>query len=338
MQHVAAATAAAPARRGPNAARVAFVAALAGLVVSPVWGQTGYPSRPIRFVIPFPPGGGLDLMGRMIGQHLAEAWGQQVLVDNRPGAGGQIGTEIVARAPADGYTITIVSSAHTINPSLYRRLPYDTIRDFAPVMQVTAVPHLLVVHPSIPARTLRELIGFIKARPGQLPYASGGVGASTHLAGELFKSMAGVDMVHIPYKGSGPGMVDVIGGQVPVTFGSVPSTIAFVRNGKLRALGLTGAKRSVSAPDVPTIAEAGVPGYEAATWHGILAPQGTPAAIIARFGEEMGRMLALPAVRERLAREGLEIVGGTPEEFAARLRDEVVKWAKVVKAAGMRPE
>jgi len=316
----------------------AAVAMAAAGVAAPAHAQGTYPTRPIRFVIPFPPGGGLDLMGRMIGQHLAEAWGQQVLVDNRPGAGGQIGTEIVARAAPDGYTITLVSSAHTINPALYRRLPYDAIRHFAPVIQVTSVPHLLVVHPSIPARTVRELIQLVRARPGQLPYASGGVGASTHLAGELFRSMAGLDMVHVPYKGSGPGMVDVIAGQVPITFGSVPSTLPFVRNGKLRALGLTGDRRSPSAPEVPTIAEAGLPGYEAATWHGLLVPQGTPAAIVTRLNEETRRMLALPATRERLAREGLEAVGGTPEAFGLRLLAEVDKWAKVVKAAGIRPE
>jgi len=337
MQQIAAATVVARSRPRPNALMVACAAALAGLAALPVWAQTPYPSRPIRFVIPFPPGGGLDLMGRMIGQHLAEAWGQQVLADNRPGAGGQIGTEIVAKAAADGSTITIVSSAHTINPSLYRRLPYDTIRDFAPVMQVTAVPHLLVVHPSIPARTLRELIVFIKARPGQLPYASGGVGASTHLAGELFKSMAGVDMVHVPYKGSGPGMVDVIGGQVPVTFGSVPSTLPFVRNGKLRAVGLTGAKRSASAPDVPTIAEV-VPGYDASSWWGIGAPRGTPDSAIAKLNAAINAGLADPKLKERFAAMGALLLGGTPAEFGTLIADETEKWGHVVRFAGAKPD
>ncbi len=295
-----------------------------------------YPTRPIRIVAPFPPGAGLDLMARMIGQWLTQVWGQQVVVDNRPGAGGTIGAAIAAKAAPDGYTLLIVSSAHTINATLYPQLPYDTLKDFDPVLLVTAVPHLLVVHPSFPAATVKELIAIAKSRPGQISYASGGLGSSTHLAGELFKNMAAVDMLHVPYKGTGPSLVDVLSGQVPVTFGTVPAVLQHVKAGKLRALGLTGAKRSPSTPDVPTIAEAGVSRYEAATWHGMLVPARTPAAIVKKLNGEVLRMLNDAEVRIRIAREGLEPLGSTPEQFDAHLRAEIPKWAQVIRRAGIR--
>ncbi len=300
--------------------------------------DASYPTRPIRIVAPFPPGGGLDIIARMMAQWLSEAWSQQVVVDNRPGAGGTIGVAIVAKAPADGYTFLIVSSSHAINATLYKNLPYDTLKDFDAVSQITAAPHLLVVHPSLQAATVKELVAMAKAKPGQLSYASGGVGSSTHLAAELFNNMAGVSMVHVPYKGTVPSLVDVMGGQVPVTFGTVPTVIQHVRAGKLRALGLTGAKRSLSAPEVPTIAEAGVPGYEAATWHGVFLPARTPKAVIDKLNAEILRMLSDPEIRARLAREGLEPVGTTPVQLDAHLRAEVPKWAKVIATAGIKAE
>ncbi len=297
-----------------------------------------YPTAPVRIVAPFPPGGGLDIIARIIAQWLSEAWGQQVSVDNRPGAGGTIGTAVAAKAAPDGYTLTIVSSAHTINAGLYRQLSYDTLNDFVPVSLITAVPHLLVVHPSLPATTVKGLIAIAKSKPGQLAYASGGIGASTHLAGELFKSMAGIDLLHVPYKGTVPSLIDVMSGQVPVTFGSIPTVLQHIKSGRLRALGLTAAKRSLSTPDVPTIAEAGVPGYEAATWHGVLAPARTPGAIVAKLNGEIVRMLNDADIRARLAREGLEPVGSTPEQFDAHLRAEIPKWAQVIRSAGIRAE
>ncbi|MBI3068894.1 MAG: tripartite tricarboxylate transporter substrate binding protein [Betaproteobacteria bacterium] len=298
----------------------------------------GYPAKPIRFVAPFPPGGGLDLMARVIAQWLSDAWGRQVVVDNRPGAGGSIGAAIAAKAAPDGYTLLIVSSAHTVNATLYRNLPYDTLKDLDAVVLVTAVPHLLVVHPSFPASTVKQLIAIAKSRPGQVAYASGGLGSSTHLAGELFRSMAKIKLLHVPYKGTGPSLVDVLSGQVPVTFGTVPSVIQQVKAGKLRALGLTGAKRARLVPDVPTIAEAGVPGYEAATWHGVLVPAGTPAAIVAKLNGEIMRMLNDSGIRARITRDGLEPLGSTPEQFDAYLRAEVRKWAQVIRTAGIRVE
>jgi len=297
-----------------------------------------YPAKPIRIIAPFPPGGGLDIMARIIAQYLTEMWGQQVVVDNRPGAGGSIGAAIAARAAADGYTLLIVSSAHTINATLYRHLPYDTLNDFDPVLLVTAAPHLLVVHPSFPASTVKELIALAKSKPGQIAYASGGLGSSTHLAAELFKNMAAIDLLHVPYKGTAPSLIDVLSGQVPVTFGTVPTVLQHIKAGKLRALGLSGANRSLSAPDVPTIAEAGVPGYEAATWHGVLVPAHTPLPIIAKLNKEIVGMLNNAEVRGRIVHEGLEPLGSTPEQFGAHLRAEVPKWGQVIRRAGLRAQ
>lgn len=299
---------------------------------------TAYPSRPLRIVAPFPPGGGLDIIARIMAQWLTDAWGQQAVVDNRPGAGGTIGAAIAARSAPDGYTFLIVSSSHTINATLYRDLLYHTLNDFEPVSLITAAPHLLVVHPSLPVTTVKELIAMAKTKPGGLAYASGGVGSSTHLAAELFKSMAAIPLLHVPYKGTAPSLIDVMSGLVPVTFGTIPTVVHHIKAGKLRALGLTGAKRSLSAPDVPTIEEAGVPGYEAATWHGVLFPVRTPAPIIAKLNGEIIRMLSDSEVRVRLAREGLDPIGTTPQQLAAHLRREIPKWAAVIKSAGLRVE
>lgn len=314
-----------------------FSALVTGAASTAACGADAYPARTLRLIAPFPPGGGLDIMARVIAQWLTEAWKQQVVVDNRPGAGGSIGAAIAARAPADGYTLLLVSSSHTINASLYEKLSYDTLKDFDPVVLTTAAPHLLVVHPSFPASTVRELVALAKSRPGQISYASGGVGSSTHLAAELFRSMAGIEVLHVPYKGTAPSLVDVLGGQVPVTFGTVPTVLQLVKSGRLRALGCTGEKRSLSAPEVPTIAEAGVAGYEAATWHGMLVPARTPPFIIAKLNAEVVRMLGDAEMRKRILQEGLEPLGSTPQQFGAHLQAEVPKWAKVIRNAGIPP-
>lgn len=297
-----------------------------------------YPAKPIRVVVPFPPGGGTDLMARTVMQKLGESLGATMVIDNRGGAGGSIGSDIVAKSPADGYTVLIVSGAHAINPSLYQKLPYDSVRDFAPVTMFTSGPGLLVVHPSVPAKTVKEFIALAKSRPGQLNYASAGIGTPPHLAGELFKTMAGVDIVHVPYKGNGPAYTDLIGGHVSVMFPTIPTAIPHVRAGKLRALAVTTRSRTPIAPELPSISESGVPGYDVSSWYGLLAPAGTPAAVVARLQREIAKVLQLPDVGEKLTAQGLDLVGSTPEAFAAVIKSEIVKWAEVVKASGARAD
>ena len=295
-----------------------------------------YPDRPIRLVIGFPPGGAMDILGRIAAQRLTEAFGQQVVVDNRGGAGGAIATEIVARAVPDGYTLHFVSLPHVINPHLYRKVGYDAIRDFAPVAQFVSVSLVLAVHPSLPAKSVQELIALAKAKPGHINYASAGSGSSGHLAMELFKSMAGTNITHIPYKGTGPLLNDVLAGQVPVTIASLVGLVPQIQAGKLRGLGVTSAHRSAVMPDLPTIAEAGVPGYDVTQWFGMVAPAGTPAAVVSRLNRAMNEALAIPEVRTMLAARGADPVGGTATEFAALIRKEDAKWAKVVKNSGAR--
>ena len=297
-----------------------------------------YPAKPIRVVVPFPPGGGTDFMGRVIMQRVGEGLGATVVIENRGGAGSSIGTDIVAKSPADGYTLLIVSGAHAINPSIYPKLPYDSVRDFAPVTMFTSGPGLLVVHPSVPAKSVKELIALAKARPGQINYASAGIGTPPHLAGELFKAMAHVDIVHVPYKGNGPAYTDLIGGHVSVMFPNVATATAHVRAGKLRALAVTTKNRTPIAPELPTISEAGVPGYDVSSWYGLLAPAGTPAAVLAKLQREIARVMRLPDVSEKLTSQGLDIVGDTPDEFAAIIKTEIAKWAKVVKASGAKAD
>ena len=298
-----------------------------------------YPNRSIRFVVPYAPGGSTDIVARILAQKLSDAMGQQVVVDNRPGAGGSIGADVVAKSPPDGYTmVTAVTGIMAINQYLYRKLPFDPEKDFAPVTQVGSLPLILVVHPSLPAKNVREFIAIAKAKPGQLNYGSSGVGTATHMTTELFKSMAGVDLVHIPYKGSGQVMGDVIGGQLALIFDQIVSSLPHVQGGKLRMLAITSAKRFPSLPDVPTIAESGVPGYESISWAGVAVPAGTPKEIIARLHTEIVKVLAAPDIRERFLRDGIETVGSTPEQFTEHIRRERIKWAKVVKDSGAKAE
>ena len=294
-----------------------------------------YPSKPIRMIVPFPPGGTTDILARAIGAELTKAWGQPVVIENRPGAGGNIGSEAVARSPGDGYTLLMGTvGTHGINPSLYKKMPYDAVKDFAPVTLVALVPNILVVHPSVPAKSVAELIALAKKQPGKLTYASSGNGTSIHLSGALFESLAGVQMVHVPYKGSAPAVTDLLGGQVNMMFDNMPSALPHVKAGKLRALGVTSAKRSPAVPDVPTIAEAGVKGYEASSWFGVLAPATTPKDIVAKLNAEIAKSLGTPEMKEKLSSQGAEPVGNTPEQFGAFIRAEIDKWAKVVKASG----
>lgn len=298
----------------------------------------GYPNKPIRLIVPFAPGGIADIVSRIIGEKLTEASGQPVIVDNRPGAAGIIGTEMAAHASPDGYTVITVVPAHVINASLYRKLPYDPTADFAPVVLLAEMPQVLVLHPSVPANSLQELIALSKSKPGGFNYASGGSGTATHLAAELFKTMTGANLVHVPYKGAGPAVTALLGGHVSMAFVGLPVAMAQVKAGKLKALGVTGAKRSAAMPDLPTIAESGVPGYEALTWTGLLAPVRTPAAVISKLNGEIASILQNSEVNERLSREGMESIGGTPEQFAEYLKAERVKWAKVVNASGARAD
>jgi tripartite-type tricarboxylate transporter receptor subunit TctC len=323
-----------PLRRSCKAA-LAFVL---GLLPALVLAQApAFPAKPIRIVVPFTPGGPNDILARMIGQRYTAAWGQQTIVDNRPGGGTVIGTDIVAKAPADGHTLLMVSTSHAANPSLMAKLPFDTLRDFMSVGQAVSSPNVLVVHPSVPAKTTADLIAIAKARPGQITFASGGSGAATHLAGELLKIMAGVEMTHIPYKGGVPATIDLISGQVTWMFGTILPTIPHVRSGKLRALAVSGKKRAEVMPEVPTVAEH-VPGFEASSWYGVFAPAGTPPEVITKLNQEMARALTPPEVRQRLAAEGTEVVAGSPDDFMALFRAEVAKWARVIMQSGIRLE
>jgi tripartite-type tricarboxylate transporter receptor subunit TctC len=296
------------------------------------------PSKPIRFIVPFPPGGGNDIVGRIVAQKLAEGFALTVVVDNRGGAGGTVGTEMAAKAPADGYTLLINDISLAVNATLFQKLPYDTLKDLAPVTLVGRQPNILVVHPSVPAKSMRELLALARAKPRQINYGSGGIGTASHLATELLKLMAKIDMVHVPYKGLGPALIDLMGGQIQVIISTMASALPQVRAGKLRPLAVTTAKRSDFFPQVPTMSEAGVRGYEFNTWYGLLVPAGTPQPIIDRLNKEMAKALDSAAVREQFASQGLEAEHTSPEEFGAYLKSEVEKWAKVVKASGAKPE
>ncbi len=297
--------------------------------------EDAYPTRAVRIIAPFPPGSGVDIIARVVAQALSDAWKQPFVVDNRPGAGGTIGSDIVAKAQPDGHTLLLGNvSTLAIAPNLYRKLPYDPVRDFAPITLITTMNSVLVVHPSVPARSLREFVALAKAKPRSLNYGSAGSGTTGHLGAELFKSIAGMDMVHVPYKGSGPAITDLLAGQVQVMFGTIATVLPHVRAGKLRALGVTSLKRTDLLPDVPSINEALLPGFEVEVWQAIVAPARTPDAIIVKLNAEIVRSLRASAMKEQLTSQGLEAVGNSPKEFGEFIRRENAKWGKVVKASG----
>ncbi len=297
-----------------------------------------FPDRSLRLVVPYPPGGGTDIIARAVGQKLAEAWKQNVVIDNRGGASGNIGTELVARAAPDGYTLLTVISAFTVNPSIFRQLPWDPVRDFAPVSKVGSSAYILVVHPSVPARSVSQLIALARAEPNALSFVSSGIGGPLHLAGELLKTRANINMVHVPYKGAGPAIVDLLAGRVQVLFGSSVTMLPHIRNGRLRALATTSAKRLPAAPEIPTMAEAGVPDCEVDGWYGILAPAGTPPDRVRKLSDQIAAIMRTSEMRERFAKEGREAIGTTPEEFSRFIAAEIAKWAKVVSATGIQVE
>ncbi|WP_311222477.1 MULTISPECIES: tripartite tricarboxylate transporter substrate binding protein [unclassified Acidovorax] len=312
----------------------ALAAAAIGTVPAMAFAQA-YPTKIITIVVPFAAGGTTDILARIIAQGLTTELGQSVVVDNRAGAGGNIGGQLAARAAADGYTLFMGTvGTHAINASLYKKMPFDPVKDFAPLTRVANVPNLLVANPAQPYKTVQELIAYAKANPGKVNFGSSGSGSSIHLSGELFKSMAKVDMQHVPYKGSAPAVTDLLGNQIGIMFDNMPSAIQHVRSGKLRPIAVTTAKRSPELPDVPTIAEAGVPGYEATSWFGMFAPAGTPALIVAQLNKALVKVLAQPDVKKKINEQGAETAGETPEQFAAFIQTEAVKWGKVVKESG----
>jgi len=312
--------------------------ALAGAAAGAAFAQTGYPSKPVRMVVPSSAGGGTDIVARIIAPELSKRLGQQVVIDNRPGAGTMIGIEVAAKSPPDGYTLLMGLSTLAINSALYKKVPYDPQRDFAPITQAVSSASIIVVHPSVPVKTVKELIAFARARQGQLNYASAGTGTYPHMTMELFLSMAKLKMVHIPYKGTGPAMIDMVAGQVATMAATILTGMPQIRAGRLRPLGITSAARSPIVPDIPTVAEAGLPGFESVQWYGMLAPATTPRDIVTRLHAEATAVLKQPEIRERLAGDGADLVGSTPEEFTRYIQSELVKWAKVAREAGIQPE
>ena len=327
-----------------NASHVAGLlftaAALACACVLPALAQApaGYPSKPIRFIVPYPPAGATDITARIVGQRMSQNIGQQILIENRGGAAGNIGTDIAAKSAPDGYTVLYTLSSHTINPALFTKLPFNVETDFAPITLVATIPQILVAHPSVPANNIKELIALAKKKPGMLNYASPGTGSPGHLAGELFKLRSGTDIVHVPYKGGGPAVADLLGGQVPLLFTSLPAALPYVKAGRLRALGITTLKRTASAPEIPTFAESGLPDFDVPSWLGALAPARTPQAIVGRLHQEFVKALQAPEVKDALLAGGADALGNTPAEFEAIIRMELKKWAKLVQEAGIKAE
>jgi tripartite-type tricarboxylate transporter receptor subunit TctC len=320
--------------------RPVLLAALCGALPAAHAAQAdeAYPTKPIRLIIPFAPGGGTDLTGRAIAQKLSESLGQTVVADNRAGANGTIGADLAAKAPPDGYTISMISSSHSVNPSLMKRLPYDLITDLAPITQATTQPYALVVHPSVPAKSVKELIALAKAKPGTINYGSSGTGGLSHLSGALLAHLANIQITHVPYKGGSPAMIDVISGQIQMLFSTILQSHTHIAAGRLRPLAVTTAKRSRAMPDLPTMAEAGVKGYEVAGWYGVVAPARTPKPIITRLNQEIVRALRMPDVGEKMAADGSEPVGSTPEQFGAHIKAEVAKWRDLIQKAGIRAD
>jgi tripartite-type tricarboxylate transporter receptor subunit TctC len=313
---------------------IAFICGLLSLVLTAPANAQSYPNKPVRVVVPYPPGGPTDIVARVLFQQVSEATGQQFLVDNRAGAGGNIGAEIVSKSPADGYTLLIGTTAHAINMSLFKNLSYDVQKDFAPVSLLTQGPLVLVAHPQFPANSIKEVIELAKSKSGGLNFASSGNGQSTHLSAELFNTMAGIKMSHVPYKGSAPALTDVMSGQVDVMFDTTLSAMPFVKAGKLKALGLTSPVRSPAAPDVPTIAESGLPGYEVFAWNGVFVPAGTPKAIIQQLNDQIRKAMLLPQVKDKFSAQGFAASWNSPENFGVFVKNEVDKWSRTVKASG----
>src|ERR1035437_8206585 len=312
---------------------------LAALLLAPCLAVAqSYPAKPVRMIVPFPPGGGTDVIARVTAQHLSRYWGQPVVVDNKPGASGIIGSDIVAKSVADGYTLLLQSTQHSINLNLYKQLPYDTLRDFVPVAYIAAAPFLMLVHPAVPASNVQELIAYIKTQPGGINYASSGIAGGAHLAGAMLATAAGVQFTHIPYKGGGPALADVIGGQVPLVFDPIPSSIGHVRGGRLKVIAITSAQRSALMPEVPTVAESGVPGFAVSSFFALYAPAATPKDIINKINADVNRILELPDVKEQFAALGAEPIAMTPDQFALQLRTEIAKFAKAIKDSGAKAE
>jgi tripartite-type tricarboxylate transporter receptor subunit TctC len=323
-------------RTGRNASWITLLAAPALLAGSAL--AQSYPTKPIRMIVPFAPGGGTDVIARLLATQMSQSIGRQVLVDNRAGANAIIGTEIVARAPADGYTVLFVSSPHSINPGLYPKLPYDTLKDFAPISQAASSPYVLVVHASLPVKNVRDLIALAKARPGQIDYGSGGSGSSAHLAAELFKDMAGIDLREIPYKGAGPALAAVVGGEAALVFGNALTVKPHIQSGRVRALGIASAQRSVAAPELPTIAESGVPGYRADAILGMLAPAKTPRPVIELLNAEVHKAMRAPEMTERMKSLGVDVALTTPEGFGQVIESEMQRWGKLIRKLGLKIE
>ena len=312
-----------------------ILAALA--VMAPAWAQAAiaYPSKPIRLLVGFPPGGSTDILSRQVGVRLAESLGQQVVIDNRAGAAGNLASELVARGNPDGYTLLMATvSSHGINPGLYKKVPYDPVADFAPVTLIASYPLILAVNPAVPVKNVKELIALAKGKPGALRFGSSGNGSPGHLSGEIFKNMAGIDIVHVPYKGGAPSTLAVLSGEVQITFATLPGAMPHIKSGKLNGPAVTTAKRSPALPEVPTIAESGLPGFDISSWAGLMAPAGTPKSVVLMLNAASVKALASPDMRERLAGEGAEPVGNTPEQFAAFVKAELAKWAQAIKQAG----
>ena len=314
----------------------AAVTLLAALAAGGAWAQAAYPSKPVRLIVPWPPGGGADVLSRMLAPKLSEALNQQIIIDNRGGAAGNIGAELAARSPPDGYTIAFAySGTHSINPHIYSKMPFRET-DFAPLIWLSSVPQVVVVHPSLPVKTIKDLIALDKATPGQLSYGSSGNGAINHLAGELFNHMTGTKLVHVPYKGGGPAATALLTGEIGLILGEPATVVGFIKAGKVRAVAVTSGKRSLSFPELPTFEEAGVKGYEVTSWNGMLAPAGTPPDIVRRLNAEYNKIMSDPEMRKRMIANGYEPVGGPPEKFGEHIRAELAKWAPVVKRAGVR--